>query len=245
MGASSDPTTYGEVTVFRFPEGRNIEGPSQVFARINQDPEFSQRRTLLGQSGSTVLFGDFLVIPIEDSFLYVQPVYVRSAQETAIPQLTFVRGRERQRRRGLRGRQPAGSDHVGRRRRRRRRPEPPDGGGTGSVEEQIQELLAQATEHFENAEAALAAGDLRYVPDRRSRRRKKRWSRRRRSRRATRRARALRRASSATPTASRLGDPLAVRRRQTEREVGFDVGDVHLRLLQVARVVPVHRLPLA
>ncbi len=159
MGASSDPASYGEVTVFGFPEGRNIEGPSQVFARINQDPAFSQRRTLLGQTGSTVLFGDFLVIPIEESFLYVQPVYVRSAQETAIPQLTFVVvvngsdgnifvGDNLQEAIAL----AAGGGTGG-------GPEPP-GGGTGSVEEQIQRLLAQATDHFQNAEDALVAGDL-------------------------------------------------------------------------------------
>jgi uncharacterized membrane protein (UPF0182 family) len=90
MAASSDPESYGDITVYRFPEGRNIEGPGQVYARINQDQAFSEQRTLLGQVGSSVIFGDFLVIPIEDSFLYVQPVYVRASQESAIPELTFV-----------------------------------------------------------------------------------------------------------------------------------------------------------
>ena len=85
MAASSDPANYGELTVFRFPEGRNIEGPSQVMSRINQDPTFSAQRTLLGQGGSTVQFGDFLVIPIDESFLYVVPVYVRAVQEAAFP----------------------------------------------------------------------------------------------------------------------------------------------------------------
>jgi hypothetical protein len=160
MGASSDPDSYGEVTVFGFPEGRNIEGPSQVFARINQDPSFSERRTLLGQTGSQILFGDFLVIPIEESFLYVQPVYVRAAQEASIPQLTFVVvvngsegnvfvGDSLEEAIALAAGGGTGGEPP---------PEPPDGGGT--VEEQIQRLLAEATQHFEAAQAALDEGDL-------------------------------------------------------------------------------------
>ena len=90
MAANSDPESYGETVVYTFPSGRNIDGPTQVFAQINQDPVFSAQRTLLGSGGSTIVFGDFLVIPINDSLLYVQPVYVRSAQESAIPELKRV-----------------------------------------------------------------------------------------------------------------------------------------------------------
>ena len=158
MGASSDPETYGEVSVFEFPEGRNIEGPSQVFARINQDPEFSGRRTLLSQAGSDVLFGDFLTIPIEESFLYVQPVYVRADQENAIPQLTFVvvvNGSDGDVFLGdslgdAIALAVEGGDGI--------EPPPPDGGGT--VEEQIQQLLDDAAAYFEAAQVALDAGDL-------------------------------------------------------------------------------------
>ncbi len=85
MAADSDPENYGQIVAFTFPAGANIEGPAQVFSRINQNPQFSAERTLLGQGGSTVLFGDFLVIPIDDSFLYVQPVYVRSTQTRPCP----------------------------------------------------------------------------------------------------------------------------------------------------------------
>ncbi len=53
MAASSDPGHYGDITVYRFPEGRNIDGPSQVFARINQDPTFSGQRTLLRRRART------------------------------------------------------------------------------------------------------------------------------------------------------------------------------------------------
>jgi uncharacterized membrane protein (UPF0182 family) len=159
MAAGSDPGDYGTITVFRLPEGRNIEGPTQVFSRINQDPIFSSQRSLLGQGGSKVLFGDFLTIPIDDSFLYVQPVYVRAVQETAVPELKRVVIVN-----GTSGAVSVGSDlsaalaaavgeDVG------GGEGPPDGGG-GSVEEQVTELLAQAEEHYAAAQDALEAGDL-------------------------------------------------------------------------------------
>ena len=90
MAADSDPGSYGNTVVYTFPSGRNVDGPTQVFAQINQDPVFSAQRTLLGSGGSTVVFGDFLVIPINDSLLYVQPVYVRSTQASSIPELKRV-----------------------------------------------------------------------------------------------------------------------------------------------------------
>jgi uncharacterized membrane protein (UPF0182 family) len=157
MAASSDGADYGKLTVFRFPEGRTIEGPTQVFARINQDARFSSERTLLGQAGSVVLFGDFLVIPIEDSFLYVQPVYVQ-AQQTPIPQLhdviivngsgggvTIADNLQDALRDAVSGQVPSGGGG-------------PSGGGT--TQQQIQRLLQQAQTHFENAQAALRSGNL-------------------------------------------------------------------------------------
>ena len=78
------------MVAFRFPTGVNIDGPAQVFSRINQNPQFSAERTLLGQGGSQVLFGDFLVIPVENSFIYVQPMFVRSTQATAVPELKRI-----------------------------------------------------------------------------------------------------------------------------------------------------------
>ncbi|MFB3737558.1 MAG: UPF0182 family protein, partial [Candidatus Velamenicoccus archaeovorus] len=90
MAARSDPSDYGEIVTFDFPSGQNVFGPTQVFAQINQDPDFSRERTLLGTGGSTVLFGDLLVIPINDGLLYIEPVYVRSAQQNSIPELKRV-----------------------------------------------------------------------------------------------------------------------------------------------------------
>ncbi len=89
MAAASDPENYGERTVYLFPKERVILGPDQVKARINQDPVISPQLSLWNQRGSQVLFGDMVVIPIEDSVIYIQPLFLQ-AEETAIPELTRV-----------------------------------------------------------------------------------------------------------------------------------------------------------
>lgn len=162
MAAKSDPgPDYGDLISFQFPAGVNVDGPTQVFSRINQDARFSAERTLLGQGGSSIVFGDFLVIPLEDSLLYVQPVYVQSNQPNAIPELrrvVVVNGS----RIGLgatltEALQDSVSGVVS-------PPTPPDGEEPpppeGSVEEQIQALLDEAAQHFAAADAALREGDL-------------------------------------------------------------------------------------
>jgi uncharacterized protein len=157
LAAKSDPgPEYGDIVSFEFPSGVNVDGPTQVFSRINQDARFSSERTLLGQGGSAIVFGDFLVIPLQDSLLYVQPVYVQSNQENAIPELKRVvvaNGSQIGIGSSLR---TALTDSLG-------EVVPPEGGGQppqGSVEEQIQAFLDQAAQHFAAADAALRAGDL-------------------------------------------------------------------------------------
>lgn len=156
MAARSDPgEEYGDVLAFQFPTGQNIDGPTQVFSRINQDARFSAERTLLSQGGSEVLFGDFLVIPIDDGLLYVQPVYVRSNQTNAIPELkrvVVVNG----------GRVGIGTTLSEALTDSLTEVVEPDGEEppTGSVQQQIQDLLAEAAAHFDAAQEALVAGDL-------------------------------------------------------------------------------------
>ena len=82
------PTTAGRWS-FAFPDGATVYGPTQVEAAVNQDPTVSQQLTLWGQEGSHVVIGNLLVMPIEDSLLYVQPLYLESSQ-TAVPQLKRV-----------------------------------------------------------------------------------------------------------------------------------------------------------
>lgn len=157
MAANSDPDGYGDLVAFTLPAGRDVDGPTLVFSRINSDQAFSSARTLLGSGGSEVKFGDLLTIPIEDSILYVLPMYVRAKQEAAVPELKLVMV--------VNGTNVAVANNLpeaiqdatgavsggG--------PEPPGGGG-GTVDQQVEELLAQAVQHFAAAEQALRAGNL-------------------------------------------------------------------------------------
>jgi len=89
MAAKSDPADYGKRVVFQFPKDRVILGPKQVTSRINSDDVISPQLSLWNQRGSSVIFGNQLVIPLNDSVVYIQPVYLQ-AEQTAIPQLTRV-----------------------------------------------------------------------------------------------------------------------------------------------------------
>ena len=75
--------------MFQFPKQTLVFGPQQVVARINQDQVISPQITLWNQQGSEVIQGTLLVIPIEESLLYVRPLYLR-AQQGRIPELTRV-----------------------------------------------------------------------------------------------------------------------------------------------------------
>jgi uncharacterized protein len=89
LGARSDEPQYGKSLNYLFSKSSLVYGPSQVEAAINQNPDISAQRTLWGQQGSQVIMGNLLVVPIEDSLLYVQPLYLQSTQ-TQIPQLQRV-----------------------------------------------------------------------------------------------------------------------------------------------------------
>lgn len=156
LAASSDPAAYGRLLSLDLPASENVPGPSIVFSRINQDQQFSAERTLLGQGGSAVLFGDLLVIPIENSFLYVQPVYVKANQSAAPPELKRVVV--------VNGDAVAVGDTLEEALAGAVEGEAtgPDGGGgpDGGIVRTVAELLAEAADHFEAADAALAEGDL-------------------------------------------------------------------------------------
>ncbi len=87
--ARSDGDNYGRVMVFQFPKQKVIFGPRQIVARIAQDQAISPQITLWNQQGSEVLQGTLLVIPIEESLLYIRPLYLRSAGGR-IPELKRV-----------------------------------------------------------------------------------------------------------------------------------------------------------
>ncbi|MFH0868589.1 MAG: UPF0182 family protein, partial [Candidatus Woesearchaeota archaeon] len=88
--AHSDPDEYGKLEVFRLSKQELTYGPMQIEARIDQDTEISQLLTLWGQQGSEVIRGNLLTIPIEESFLYIEPVYLKASAGGALPQLKRV-----------------------------------------------------------------------------------------------------------------------------------------------------------
>ncbi len=90
MAARSDLPRYGERIVFSFPKEKLIYGPMQIEARIDQNPDISQLFTLWSQVGTRVIRGNLLVIPIEDSLLYIEPIYLRAEQSGALPELKRV-----------------------------------------------------------------------------------------------------------------------------------------------------------
>ena len=87
--ARSDGDNYGKLRVFAFPKQKLVFGPRQVVARIAQDQTISPQITLWNQQGSQVIWGTLMVIPIEESLIYVRPLYLR-ASGGRIPELTRV-----------------------------------------------------------------------------------------------------------------------------------------------------------
>jgi hypothetical protein len=89
LAARSDGADYGRLVAFLFPKQRLVFGPRQISARIDQDAVISQQLTLWSQRGSTVIRGSLLAIPVEESLLYVQPLYL-AAEKGSIPELKRV-----------------------------------------------------------------------------------------------------------------------------------------------------------
>ncbi|NEP20021.1 MAG: COG1615 family transporter, partial [Leptolyngbya sp. SIO4C1] len=89
LAARSDDEQYGRILLYRFPKQELVFGPEQIEARINQDPEISQRISLWDTQGSRANQGNLLVIPIEQSLLYVEPLYLE-AEQNRLPILARV-----------------------------------------------------------------------------------------------------------------------------------------------------------
>lgn len=90
LAARCDMPNYGKLIVYMFPRDRLIYGPRQINARVDQDAYISQQITLWGQVGSQVIRGSLLIIPIENSLLYVQPLYLSAADRVGLPELRRV-----------------------------------------------------------------------------------------------------------------------------------------------------------
>ncbi|MDQ3980487.1 MAG: UPF0182 family protein [Actinomycetota bacterium] len=175
MVAKSDPGEYGKMEVFVMPRARQIEGPAQVNSRINQDPVVSQEITLLGQRGSKVTFGNMLLVPIEQSLLWIRPLYVEAEGTTPLPQLKKVivvngdrvvmRDSLREALVSLFGTSPPTLEQQGAAAAPTpTTPSPPSTGApttpTGPGQPTLAQLLGEADAHFNAAEEALRRGDL-------------------------------------------------------------------------------------
>ena len=89
LAARSDGENYGKLVAYNFPKDRQIDGPEQVEARIDNDQTISEWFTLRCQEGSTCIRGNLLVIPVGDSILYAEPVYIQ-AEGVKFPELKRV-----------------------------------------------------------------------------------------------------------------------------------------------------------
>jgi uncharacterized protein len=89
VAARNDGDAYGSTLVYRFPADTTIFGPSQIEARIDQDPTISAQVSLWNQSGSKVIYGNLIVLPLDDALIYLQPVYLQSTG-SAFPAFTRI-----------------------------------------------------------------------------------------------------------------------------------------------------------
>src|SRR3989449_4112334 len=89
MAVRSDGDKYGTLRAYRFPKSRFVDGPLQIQARIDQDPQLSSQLTLWNQQRSMVIRGNLLVIPLEDTLLFAEPMYLQ-AERSPMPELRLV-----------------------------------------------------------------------------------------------------------------------------------------------------------
>jgi len=163
LAAQSDKGAYGNLTLFSLDRSRTILGPTQVNARILATPSISSDLSLLNQQGSRVILSNLLVVPVDESLLYVQPIFVQGSAPNSFPllqrvavfynnQVGYADTLEDAIREVVGGQPPA-------------QPPPADGGGQptptpGGGNSDVQSLLRRANTEYQQAQAALKDGDL-------------------------------------------------------------------------------------
>ena len=90
LAARNDDENYGKLVLFKFPKQSTIYGPAQVEARISNDSEISQNLNLWDQQGSSVIRSNLLVIPIQNSILYIEPIYLTTNNENSLPEVVRI-----------------------------------------------------------------------------------------------------------------------------------------------------------
>jgi hypothetical protein len=89
IAGRSDGDKYGTLRAYRFPKTKFVDGPLQIQARIDQDPQLSSQLTLWNQQGSSVIRGNLLVMPLDDTLAFVEPIYLQ-AERSPMPELRLV-----------------------------------------------------------------------------------------------------------------------------------------------------------
>jgi uncharacterized membrane protein (UPF0182 family) len=87
--ARNDGANYGQLVMYQMPKDRIIYGPMQIESQIDQSPEISKEFSLWNSAGSTYIRGNLFVIPIEDSLVYVEPVYLEASNTGSLPEVRF------------------------------------------------------------------------------------------------------------------------------------------------------------
>ena len=90
LAAQNDWDDYGKLMVYKFPKDINVYGPMQIENRINSDMDISKELNLWSQGGSKVIRGNMIVVPIGNSVLYVEPIYIASSNKSTLPELKQV-----------------------------------------------------------------------------------------------------------------------------------------------------------
>ena len=161
LAARNDGSNYGKYVAFVLPKDKVIFGPQQVANRINENPAVSRDFTLFHQAGSQVQQGNLLVVPIGDSFLYFEPIYLRASQAQSLPELKKVILADQNTVVYTDTLQQAIDQLVG-----TQTGQPPPTTGpppstlTAAQVAQIETLVTQANLHYTAAYTALKAGDL-------------------------------------------------------------------------------------
>lgn len=160
LAARSDGENYGQLIVYRFPKQELVFGPLQIEGRIDQDPEISAQITLWSQSGSQVIRGNLLVLPIDNSLLYVEPLYLQAVngQIPELKRVIVVSGDRVVMRETLAGGLQALFGEAGPPLTSTQSPTPP-AVPTEPLSDDLNQLAITASNHYEAAQKALQNGD--------------------------------------------------------------------------------------
>ncbi|MFI5282748.1 MAG: UPF0182 family protein [Candidatus Dormibacterales bacterium] len=160
MAARNDGTNYGQYVSYVLPKDKVIFGPQQVANRINENTTISQDFTLFHQAGSSVQQGNLLVVPIGNSFLYFEPIYLSANQASSLPELKKVILADQNTVVYADTLQQAIDQLVGASVPTTTPTTTPTPTSTPALVAQIQSLITQANQHYALAVAALKNGDL-------------------------------------------------------------------------------------